>query len=327
MDATQQTPAQSSATGQPPATGTPATGTPGTSRARAELALIAITIVWGATFSSTKLLLAELPPLCLLSWRFGSAAIIFLLLFGRRMGGRPSRATIIVGLTLGALLYLGFALQTMGLEQTSSSRSGFLTALYVIFTPLLHTAITRKLPHRRVVIGVALVLLGLWGLTAPGGQLGGLIEPWRGGGFGIGELLTLGCAAAFALYIIVLDRYGTHVQAEPLTAIQLSTTAALAVLHSVITEPWTMPSTAGAWMHLAYLSLLASVLATYWQTRYQRATTPTRAAVIFTMESVFAAIIGVIFLHEQPGPVAIAGGVFIVAGLLTVELKREPATT
>lgn len=285
--------------------------------------LVTITVIWGGTFGCTKLLLEDLPPLCLLAWRFGTAALLFAIVFRRKLGGALERRTLTLGITLGALLYAGFALQTLGLQYTSSSRSGFLTALYVIMTPLLHMGITRRAPDGRVLVGIALVILGLWGLTAPGGEVRGLIEPWRAGGFGLGDLLTLGCAAAFAVYIVALDRYGARVDAAPLTAIQLTTTATLALTHSLAAETWAAPSEPWSWANLAFLSIFATVLATYWQTRYQRDTTPTRAAVIFTMESVFAAIIGVLVLNEHMGPVGATGGVLILAGLLTVELKRE----
>ena len=101
---------------------------------RAELVLLSITLIWGATFATTKILLERIPPMVLLTWRFGIASAIFLLFFRKRLAGSLSPSTLWRGVLLGFLLYAGFALQTLGLELTSSSRSGFITVLYVAMT-------------------------------------------------------------------------------------------------------------------------------------------------------------------------------------------------
>jgi drug/metabolite transporter (DMT)-like permease len=289
---------------------------------RAEAMLLLTTLIWGGTFGITKALLdGSMRPLGLLVWRFGIAAVVFPVFYGYQLRNGISRQAILRGGVLGMLLYLGFALQTMGLSGTSSSRSGFITALYVVFTPLLQVIVTRRAPSRPVMAGVALVLLGLWGLTAPGGTIAGLFAPWQAGGFGVGDLLTLACALVFAVYIILLDRFAPKAgEIAPMTWVQLLSATILLSAHRLVAEPWTMPSTVVEWGGMLYLAILATVLSTYWQTRYQPMTSPTRASVIFTMESVFAAILAAIFLNEWLGPVGIVGGVLIVAGLLVAEL-------
>jgi drug/metabolite transporter (DMT)-like permease len=291
---------------------------------RAEGVLLLTTLIWGGTFTIVKSMLGSgLGPVSLMTWRFGLAALLFGVVYARRIRRGLFPETIRSGFVLGFLLYLGFGLQTLGLEGTSSSRSGFITALYVIFTPILQTLFTRRAPSRRVMVGVALVIAGLVGLTAPGGTLEGVIAPWKEGGFAIGEALTLGCALAFAIYIIVLDRVSRHVDFIALTGVQFFTVAACSAIHLAIAETPTAPGTAMDWIGMLYLAVLATVLTTAWQTRYQRDTTPTRAAVIFTMESVFAAIFAAIFLGEWLGPVGMVGGVFIVTGLLVTEIRWQ----
>jgi drug/metabolite transporter (DMT)-like permease len=289
---------------------------------RAEAMLLLTTFIWGGTFGITKFLLqGSMQPLGLLVWRFGIAAVVFPLFYGHRLRNGLPRRAIERGAVLGLLLYLGFALQTMGLSGTSSSRSGFITALYVVFTPLLQVIVTRRAPSRPVMAGVMLVLLGLWGLTAPGGSVAGLFAPWKAGGFGMGDLLTLACAIVFAVYIILLDRFAPKAgEIAPMTWVQLMSATILLSIHRLLVEPWTMPSTTVEWGGMLYLAIFATVLSTYWQTRYQPMTSPTRASVIFTMESVFSAIIAAIFLNEWLGPIGIVGGVLIVAGLLVAEL-------
>ena len=296
---------------------------------RAELMLVLTTLIWGASFSIVKYLIdAGVAPMAVTAWRFGLATVLFVLLFARRVTALPARATLVHGLILGLLLHAGFALQTIGLGITSSSRSGFITALYVIFTPLLQIILTRRAPRPNVWLGITLVLLGLWGLTAPDGTLAGLIEPWRQGGFNPGDALTIGSALFFAIYIVLLDRYATGGEIVELTMIQLAVVAVCSTMHVGVesalqtTDGAVMiPAAIAPWAGIIYLSLLASVLATYWQTLYQRDTTPSRAAVIFTLESVFAAVIAAVFLGESLSPLAVAGGVLIVAGLLVTQVQ------
>jgi drug/metabolite transporter (DMT)-like permease len=298
--------------------------------------LLVTTLIWGATFGIGKFLVdAGIAPMAVVAWRFALATPLFLLLFGRRVTLRPSRTTIIGGLSLGILLYAGFGLQTAGLGITSSSRSGFITALYVVFTPILQLATTRRAPSRNVVLGIIIVLAGLWALTAPDGTLAGLLDPWASGGFNRGDLFTLLCAFIFAAYIVLLDGLSTSTaegrpaEIETLTFLQLGVVAIVATAHVGVLAAtgsldgrWTMPAQIAPWGGILYLALFASVVSTYWQTRYQGGTTPSRAAVIYTLESVFAAIIGAIALGEHLTPLAIGGGALIVTGLLVTTSLR-----
>ncbi len=289
--------------------------TAGTGKQRSRLAegmLLMTTLIWGGTFASTKVLLdGGMEPMGLLTWRFGIAACVFLLLFFPRLRNRLDRTTLTVGLVLGLLLYIGFSLQTVGLGFTSSSRSGFITALYVVITPLLQILIGRNAPAKRVWLSVALVTLGLWLLTSPVTE--------AGSGFNTGDFLTLGCAFSFSIYIIVLDRFGGDRDVMALTALQLLTVTLCCGLHALLTEPWTSPAASIDWLLILFLALLASVFTTWCQTNFQPRTTPGRAAVIYTMESVFAAIIGIVLLGEHLGPHGYAGGALIVGGLVIVE--------
>lgn len=291
----------------------------------AEGILLLMTVVWGTTFSLVKSLFdGSMHPIGFVAYRFGIATAFFALLFGMRLRASYQRRTWIRGMILGFTLYVGYVLQTYGLEKTTSSRSGFITALYVIFTPVLQLIVTRRLPGRHVLLGALLAVIGVWGLTSPGGTLHGLIDPWREGGLNLGDFLTLACAAVFALYIILLDRADVD---DPLslTGVQIGTVAVLAIIHAWIAEPVSVPSTPLAWGKLAFLAIVATVATTYWQTRYQPAVAPSRAAVIFTLESVFGAFFAFLLLGEHLGPVALAGAGLIIAGILVTELggRRE----
>jgi drug/metabolite transporter (DMT)-like permease len=287
----------------------------------AEGFLLLTTLIWGTTFSLTKSLFeGSMHPFGLVAYRFGIASVFFAVLFGRRLRAEFDRRTWLRGMLLGTNLYAGYALQTMGLELTTSSRSGFITVLYVIITPLLQLMVTRRLPRLNIMIGALMAVVGVWGLTSPGGTLDGLIDPWRTGGVNLGDILTLVSSIIFAVYIILLDRLAEGTRPLSLTGAQIGTVAVLAITHAAIVEPPSAPASGLAWGKLFFLAIVATVTTTYWQTRYQPAVAPARAAVIFTLESVFGAFFAYLILGEHLGPVALAGAVLIIAGLLVTEL-------
>ena len=161
----------------------------------ADLALLAITLLWGLSFTVTKDLLAGLPPFALLALRFALGAGALLALAGaalRRTGARTWR----MGLLLGAVLYASFVLQTLGLAQTTPARSAFLTAGYVFLVPLLGYAFGRERVGRGVAWGALLATAGLALLTRPEVTA----EVRRG------DVLSALCALGFAVHILGLGR-------------------------------------------------------------------------------------------------------------------------
>lgn len=280
----------------------------------AEGMLLLTTFIWGGTFAATKVILdGGLGPMTLLSWRFGIAAILFLLFFARRLYKDWTLRTLLVGILLGVLLYVGFGTQTIGLGTTSSSRSGFITALYVVITPLLQMLFGRSRPGPMIWISVLLATTGLWLLS---GQLDASQPELN-----VGDLYTLVCAVVFAVYIIVLDRYGAALDAIKITATQLVVVALCCVVHASMTEEPVIPRSLNIWLLLLYLALFASVFTTWCQSRFQPSTTPSRAALIYSLESVFAAIVGMILLGENLGVIGYIGGGLIVMGLVLAERR------
>lgn len=286
----------------------------------AEGMLLLTAFIWGGTFGGTKLLLTNgMEPMGLLTWRFGIAAILVIIFYFGRIRRAMTPRALGVGLLLGVLLSISFALQTTGLKFTSSSRSGFITALYVVITPLLQIFFGRRAPAKRVWISVGIVILGLWLLTTPSGSSGeGSVN-----GFGLGDILTLISAFSFAVYIIVLDRAGLEADAIFITAIQLAVIFLFCALYRGVAEPWTAPSSLTDWSIILYLAILASVFTTWCQSYFQPRTTPSRAAIIYTMESVFAAIVGIALLNEPMHEQGYIGAVLIIGGLLLVETGKR----
>jgi drug/metabolite transporter (DMT)-like permease len=168
--------------------------------------------------------------------------------------------------------------------------------------------IERRPPRLGNVVGVAIVTLGLWFLTSPAGE-----------SFNSGDALTMLCSVLFAVYIVYLDVISKEMTTEQLVIIQMVVTGVMALVATALFEtPRLVPSTQ-AIASLVYLTLLATVLTTYVQTRFQKETTPTRAVVIFSIEPVIATVIAYFLLGETLGALGVLGGALIIAGVLVSE--------
>ncbi len=285
-----------------------------TQRGRAELYLFATTFIWGGTFIAVKLGVVDLSPVLFVALRFSLAAIL-LFLFGFKRILKTDRALVWKGSLLGFLLFIGFTLQTAGLKYTTASKSAFITGLMVIFTPFFQFAIEKRPPKIANIIGVAIVTAGLWLLTSPYGGTSSVA------GFTFGDFLTLLCAAVFGLYIVMLDLVSKKADALQLTFVQMIPPAVLGWMTMPMIETPTLDPTTTAIAVLLYCALLGNIVCGYIQARYQRDTTPTRAVIIFTIEPLWASILGYMMLREVIGYWGMAGGALIIAGILVSELS------
>jgi drug/metabolite transporter (DMT)-like permease len=280
-----------------------------TARTCAELYLLSLTIVWGSTFVLTKFVLENASPFVYISIRFTAASIIFAALFFRRLH-TISKDAIVKGAILGVLLFIGFVLQTVGLKYTTASKSAFITGLMVAFTPLFQLIIERKAPKLGNIIGVVLVAVGLFFLTSP-----------KGSELNIGDTLTLFCAVSFSLYTVYLNIYGEKHDPAHLTFIQFISTALLSVLAVLFLETAYLRINNNLMLNIAYLAVMPTVVALYVMAKYQKYTTPTRSAVIYSMEPPFAALFAFLIIGEQIGMMGIIGGLSILIGLIISELS------
>jgi drug/metabolite transporter (DMT)-like permease len=283
-----------------------------TSRGRAELLLLGSTLIWGGTFVIVKLGLEDISPLLLLTIRFAIATLIFLP-FVFRFLKAMTMGTFVRGSILGILLSIGFISQTIGMQYTTASKSGFITGLLVVFTPIFQILIERRVPRLGNVIGIGLVMVGLYLLTAP-----------EGSSFTMGDALTLLCAAVFGLYIVYLDVFTKSDDFRLLAFLQFVVTLVASGVGYTLFEVSRFQASNFLFGALAYLAVLATVLTLVVQTRYQKDTTPTRAAVIFSLEPVFAALLAYVVIGEQIGTLGVIGGAVVVGGLLVSELWDRP---
>jgi len=274
--------------------------------AQADLILIAVVAVWGTSFALVKEALEYVTPILFVILRFILAGAIWVVLYGDRLR-RLSLGTLWRGTVLGAVLGAGFIFQTAGLGLTSASMSGFITGLNVVIVPLLVVAIERRIPRLTSLMGVAICATGLWVMTAPAGH-----------GLGPGDLLTVGCAFLFALYIVLVEVYTADHEPEALVLTQTIGVLAVSLLALPFLEtPRVTWNPALVWRFLVLGSMAAVTLAL--QLHWQRFITATRAAIIFTLEPPMAAVFAFLILGEVLTGSAYLGGGLIFLGLLFAE--------
>lgn len=286
---------------------------------RADLALLLVSLIWASTFVIVKEALAEVSTLLFLALRFTLASIMLALILGRRLlSGQPYkwRHGWRGGLVCSTFLFLGYALQTAGLRLTSASRSAFLTGLYIVLVPLLASFVNQGRPQRREFGGALLALAGTALMTSDGGG-------WRLQRFDLsrGDLLTLGCAFAFAAHILAVAHYSRKMSSERLSLFQIG---GVALFCWAAIGPFEKPeiawSTGLAWA-LASTAILATTFCFFIYTWAQRRTTAARAALIFATEPVFAGLVAWGWAGEHWTVASLAGAGLILSGIVLVEMK------
>jgi drug/metabolite transporter (DMT)-like permease len=273
--------------------------------------LVVMTLIWGATFVMVKRALADASTLLFLTIRFGTAAFVLALIFRKDFRTANIRTSVRGGMLAGFCLFSGYVLQTLGLRYTSASKAAFLTGFTTPMVAVLSSIVYRRSPQLIEVLGVATAFLGMALMTIPGGrfQISG------------GDLLVAGCAVAFAFHILTTGRFAGQINTGVFTVTQIATGAAMGAATFWWTEPVRIQWTPALFGALAVTSLFATALAFSIQTWAQRWTSPTRTALIFAMEPVFAWITSFLLAGELLSGRATVGAALILCGVLMVELK------
>jgi drug/metabolite transporter (DMT)-like permease len=271
--------------------------------------LVFTTVLWGGTFVVIKNGLGEASPLLFLSLRFAFAFLLGCAVwFGRII--RITRQALIHGVVLGVFMFGGYGSQTFGLAYTTVAKSSLFTYTFALITPALQFLILKKRLRTGNLLGLLVVLGGMYLFTAPSSS-----------SLNLGDWVTLGGAGLFAFYVVLLDRYSNVDDPAQLTVVQFAVTSILALAGSLLLEPRRFIVWNGKlFFALAYLGILGSVVAIFLMNRYQKETSPTKAVLIYALEPVFTVIFGYIFLAEILQPYQIAGGFLILAGVVVSEL-------
>ncbi len=279
---------------------------------KADFALLGIAAIWGSTFVVVKNALEDASPFAFLAVRFSIGAAALGWIFRRRIFPiRPGQ--IRDGALLACFLGGGFALQTIGLLYTTPSRSAFITGLYVIGVPLIAAAMRMRGLTLASLAGAGMAMAGLYFLTGRGAGAGQ-------NGLGTGELLTVFCAALFAAHIVSVDILTRRQDPVVMAFWQVALTAIAAVPLSLIAETPRLNLTPGLAGALLATGLGATALAVGVQNAVQARTTPTRTAIIFASEPVFAAAASWLLEGEILTGAALGGAALILAGMLVAEI-------
>ena len=279
---------------------------------RQELALVAITMFWGGTFPIIHYALTLCGPFFFVGCRFILAALLLGFCF-RKALREAAPHDFFAGCVIGVVAFLGYFLQTYGLQTISSSRSAFLTALYVPLVPIMQWLFLRRPPTFMNWIGVLCAFAGLLLMAGPGNA---------GGSFGRGEAATLCGAVVFAGEIIAIGFFAGRVQLQCVTFVQLLTAGVLSLLLMLVTgEPAPADHLDLALALAAGLGLATAViqLTMNWA---QRSVSPTRATLIYASEPVWGGFFGRLTGDRLPLP-ALIGAACIVTGVLVSEWKRK----
>ncbi|HEX7964829.1 MAG TPA: DMT family transporter [Gammaproteobacteria bacterium] len=282
-------------------------------RLRADLLLLLTAFIWGTAFIAQKDANQSMAPVLFVGSRFllSALALIPLVLYeARRQSIGLSRRDWLQALIVGLCLFAGASLQQVGLVTTSATNGGFLTALYVVIVPFMVWGMARKRPRALVIAACAVSIWGAWLLTDDGSA-----RHWSRG-----DLLVLLADFAWALAITVIGDFleRTH---RPffLSFAQYAITAVLGLGAGLLFEPVSLPGIAAATPAILYAGLLSGGVAYTLQIVAQKHTPPAEAALIMSLESVFAALAGAVMLHERLTPLAAAGCGLILLGVVLVE--------
>jgi len=274
--------------------------------------VLMVTAIWGGSFVVMKDTLVRMDVNSFLGWRFMIATLLLVAMRPRTMK-HFTKKFLIKGVVVGSLLGSGYIFQTFGLTQTTVAKTGFITGLYAIFTPLLAAGLFKKQVSRVQWSATALAFAGLAMLS------------FKGLSLGIGESLVLVSALLFAGHIIALGEWSSGMDTYALTVVQMASVSAISFIASLTTKT-EAPHDAGVWKAILFTAVFASAFAFLIQTWTQSFMAPTAIGILLTMEYIFAAIFGVIFGHEHLGLRTLIGGSLVIVALVVIIRSEEPAT-
>ena len=277
----------------------------------ATIALVGVCIIWGTTFTVVKDALDDASALVFLALRFGLATASLWIAFRWHGPLRLGRELLRNGSLIGFALFAGYLCQTIGLRFTTPARSAFLTGLFIVFVPAIMAFQRKRLPSGSEIIGIVAGFVGL----------GFLASPVSFDDTSIGDALTVVCALAYAVHILLLARFSGTADPRALTLIQIGTAFVLSLFTFWWVETPFLRLSPRLWVAVGITGILATAVAFMVQTWAQRHVPPTRTAFIFALEPVFAWITSFLVAGERLSMEGLTGAALILLGILFVEIK------
>ena len=271
--------------------------------------VLAVAAIWGSSFVVMKDTLHRINVNSFLGWRFFIATVVMAAIRPKALLHIRGKF-LIKGIIVGCLLGGGYIFQTFGLTQTTVAKTGFITGLYAIFTPLIAAGLFKKHVSRIQWAATLLAFIGLAMLS------------FKGLSIGIGESLVLVSAVLFAGHIIALGEWSKGMDTYALTVIQMGTVSAISFI-ATLKQRVEAPHDAGVWKAIIYTALFASAFAFLIQTWTQSFMAATSIGILLTMEYIFAAAFGVIFGHEHLGLRTLLGGSLVIVAMLVIIKSEE----
>ena len=277
---------------------------------KADLALILVTIFWGAGFPATKIALQTMTPYYHIGIRFAVASLLLSLLFYKKLRSL-NKNLIKPALILSSLLFATYAFQTVGIQYTTASKSGFFSGLAVLIVPLFSVFYLKTKLELKTIISVATATLGLFLLSYTGSDFN----------FNIGDFLTILCSICYAWQLLFTGTYVQKHDATLLAIVQLFFVSLYGMAFAVILEPIPANMSVPSFWSLMFSAVFCTAFAFWMQTTAQKFTAASHIALIFTMEPVFGALTSFLLLNEVLGARGIIGGILIVSAMIISEFQ------
>jgi drug/metabolite transporter (DMT)-like permease len=276
---------------------------------KADLALILVTMFWGASCVLTKIGLSGLEPLTMIAIRFLLAFVLSAAIFWKRIAA-SGLTTIKYSAILAGILFVVYIFMTYGVKYTSASNAGFLTCLASVFIPIFAFVFLRQKQEKKVIFSICLATLGVALLSFNAALK-----------FNIGDVFSILCSVAFAVHILVMGTYTKRVDSLALGVLQLGFAGIYSLAAAFIFETPELPQTTQSWVIVLILSIFCTAVGFIVQSVAQKYTTPSHTGLIFTMEPAFAAIFAFMFLGEVLAVRGYIGEVLMIISILIVEVE------
>lgn len=279
------------------------------------IALGLATVIWGSAFIAQSVGMDHIGPITFLASR-NALAVPFLMLLAFLFDRKKTdywklwmnKKLWLSGFSCGLALFAAASLQQIGMVYTSAGKSGFLTAMYIVLVPVLGLFLKKK-PPINVWFSVGLAVIGLYLLSCAGVSK-----------VNIGDILLLGCAFAFAVQILLIDKAGSDLDGLRLNCIQSLVVAVISTACMFLFETPNWESICISWLPISYAGILSTGVAYSLQIVGQKQLPPAPASLIMSLESVFAVLCGWLILKEQLTGWEMAGCVLVFSAVILSQI-------
>lgn len=280
---------------------------------KADLMLLVVAFLWGSSYVVTKGSIDLVEPMQVVLFRFSIASVLSLIFYGKHLK-TTSKGEVKAGFILGAILSFGLFFALNGIKYTTVSKNSFIISTNVVIVPFLYWAICKKKPSAMSIAAVFLMAVGLGFLTL---DFSGDFK------INIGDIISFGCIFFYATHVVLTDNYSKKYNPVSVNTIAMITASLLSTVFLLITGNFKITIPRSIMGDMIYLAVFPTFICYTLQIYAQRYTIATHAAIIMSLESVFATLLAVLFLKEEINLQMVTGFIFIFTSVLTSELGES----